>query len=180
MKHVLPLLLVVVAAAPLRADPVTGPVIPDHGPVYYVPDSPLTLPPGTRWKAVFDVAGAPDEADASNYRLETVARYLNMHARAGVAPEALEVAIVLHGKATRAALSDEAFRERFDVPNPDADLLRRLAAVGVAVFVCGQSAAAYGYVPGDLADDVILSLSAMTVLVQLQSADYALIPWGAR
>jgi len=110
--------------------------------------------------------------------LETVARYLNMHARAGLDPDRLDVAVVLHGKATKAALSGEAFQERYGRSNPDADIIGRLAAVGVRFSVCGQSAAAYGFRPGELSPEVTLSLSALTALVSLQSEGYALIPWG--
>ncbi len=163
-----------------HGEPVTGPVVPNYGPVYYVPERPLALPPETRLKAVFDVAGAPDEPETPNHRLATVARYLNMHARAGLAPDRLPTAMVLHGRAARSALSAEAFEERYGQPNPDAELLRELGGAGVRVIVCGQTAAAFGFRRDELAPGVELSLSAMTALVLLQSEGYALIPWGAQ
>ncbi len=178
MRPVILLLACASASLAVLAEPATGPVIEDYGPVYYVPETPLELPAGVRWKAVFDVSAAPEEPGKLNYRFETVARYLNMHARAGVDPERLDVAVVLHGKATKAALSGEAFGERYGQPNPDADILRQLVAAGVRIFVCGQSASAFGFRAGELAPRVTLSLSAMTALVSLQSDGYALIPWG--
>jgi len=178
MKNTILLFVLAFVVGPVFAEPPTGPVIHDYGPVYYVPHTPLSLPPGARMKAVFDVSAAPDKTDALNYRLETVARYLNMHARAGVGTDRMDVAVVLHGKATRAVLSAEAFQQRYGHANPDADLLGRLADAGVDIFVCGQSAAAYGFRPEELVPTAIVSLSAMTALVRLQSDGYALIPWG--
>ena len=159
-------------------EPPTGPVIAGYGPVYYVPDAPLDLAPDRRLQAVFDIAAAPEATGERNYRLETVARYLNMHARAGVEPARLQTAIVLHGRATRLALGDEAFLERYGEANPDADLRRRLQQAGVRFIVCGQSAAASGFGPHELAQGVALSLSALTALVTLQHEGFALIPWG--
>lgn len=162
----------------LAAGPETGPVIEDYGPVYYVPERPLELPAGYPMKAVFDVAATPDDSGVVNYRLETVARYLNMHARAGVGPERLETVVVLHGRAARSALRADAFEQRYGVPNPDGELIRQLAQAGVRFIVCGQTAAAYGYRPGELAPVAEMSLSALTALIRLQGEGYALIPWG--
>ena len=160
------------------AEPVTGPVIQEYGPVYYVPEEPLDLPPDYQLKVVFDIAATPDEPARLNKRLETVARYLNMHVRAGLEARQLSTAVVLHGRATRAALSEEVFEKRYGEPNPDAELLRRLTQAGVRLVVCGQSAAAFGFRADEFAPDVEMALSAMTALVMFQSDGFALIPWG--
>ncbi len=173
------LMLIGLFTGPVLAEPVTGPVIPGRGPVYYVPDEPLPWPAGQTLKAAFDIAGAPEAPEDANQRFETVARYLNMHARAGVPPEQLPDALVLHGRATRSALSPEVFEERYGETHPDAELLRLLQAAGVQIVVCGQSATAYGFDPAEFAPGITMSLSAMTSLVALQSDGYALIPWGA-
>ena len=182
MRMMVALLVLGTASGPAIAEsalnPVSGPVILDYGPVYYVPEEPLELPADLQLKAVFDIAAAPDDPGELNYRLETIARYLNMHARAGVAPEQLTTAVVLHGRATRAALGDDGFEKRFKTSNPDARLIRLLADAGVQFFVCGQSVAASGFRAEELAADIQLSLSALTALVMLQTDGFALIPWG--
>lgn len=180
MRIVIALLLVSIATVTVTAvaEPVRGPVIVDYGPVYYVPDEPVELTDGLPLKAVFDVAAAPKETDDQNYRLETVARYLNMHVRAGLKTTQLPTVVVLHGRALRSALNEEGFEARYNGENPDAELLRQLMATGVRVLVCGQSAAAAGVSPDELAAGIEMSLSAMTALVMLQSDGYALIPWG--
>ena len=178
MKIAISLLLFGSIAFPAIAEPVTGPVIKDYGPVYYVPEEPLDLPPDFQLKAVFDISATPDEKAVLNHRLETVARYLNMHARAGVEQQQLSTVVVLHGRATRSVLNQEAFDERYGEPNPDAELVRQLAQVGVRFVVCGQSAAALGFRPDEFAPDVEIALSALTALVIFQSDGFALIPWG--
>ena len=178
MRTLLVLILVSAGAGRAGAEPLPGPVIADYGPVYYVPEEPLELAPDRVLRAVFDIAAAPDAAGERNHRLETVARHLNLHARAGVGPDRLETAVVLHGRAARVALDEEVFLERYGEPNPEADLIRRLQQAGVRFVVCGQSAAAFGFRPDELAPGVELALSALTALVMLQDQGFALIPWG--
>jgi intracellular sulfur oxidation DsrE/DsrF family protein len=98
-----------------------------------------------------------------------------MHARAGFPKNKVHAALVLHGAASEAALSAEAYRDRHGAPNPNLQLLSELRAAGVQIFLCGQSAAHRGIAHDDLSADVDLALSAMTVLVQLQSSGYSLI-----
>ena len=178
MRMAISLLLFGIITNPAFAEPATGPVIEDYGPVYYVPEEPLDLPPDFQLKVVFDISATPDEKAKLNHRLETVARYLNMHARAGVESRQLSTAVVLHGRATRSVLNQEAFDERYGEPNPDAELVRQLARVGVRFVVCGQSAAALGFRPDEFAPDVEIALSALTALIMFQSDGFALIPWG--
>lgn len=178
MRMAISLLLLGITTCPAVAEPVTGPVIEDYGPVYYVPEEPLDLPSDASLRAVFDIAAAPDEPGERNYRLETVARYLNMHARAGIEPQQLTTAVVLHGRAARSALGEESFEERYGETHPDANLVRLLADAGVRFIICGQSAAAFGFRRDELAPGVEMSLSALTALVRLQGDGFALIPWG--
>ena len=49
-----------ILTGPAVAEPITGPVIPGHGPVYYVPEEPQSWPAGQTLKAAFDIAGAPE------------------------------------------------------------------------------------------------------------------------
>jgi intracellular sulfur oxidation DsrE/DsrF family protein len=153
----------------------TGPVIDGYGPVYDVAGITLPASPDQVYRAVFDVAQAPTENDVVNARIETVARYLNMHVRAGIPTEKMEVALVLHGGAGRYALKNDAYKKRFGVDNPSLPLLDALRAAGVQIVLCGQTANSRGYRPEERAASVDLALSAMTALVMFQSAGYALI-----
>ena len=137
----------------------TGPVFDAWGAVYDDVD-PDYMPPVDEYRALFDVWVGPEDATVANPRFETLARFMNMHARAGVDPEAMQLALVIHGSAGRAALNDEAYRARFGSANPDRPLLDALAARGVRVLICGQSAAYRGYAKDEMIAPVDVAVSA--------------------
>lgn len=158
-----------------QASATPGPVIASHGPVFPVsPD--FETPLDIDYKVAFDVSqtGGQDRVSTS---LNTVARFLNMHGRAGVPRDQLGAAVVVHGTAVMDVLSDDAYQARAGSANPNAALLRELLAAGVRVVVCGQSAASRGYQASELADGVELALSAMTAFVALQNEGYLVNPW---
>lgn len=161
-------------SAQALSTPATGPVIRDFGPVYQVDAPDFPTPTGETIRAVFDVAeGAPEAADL-NRRIESLARFLNMHARAGVDPASMELALVVHGSAGKDLLGHEGYRRRYGVDNPNLALLNALMDAGVDVILCGQTQAARGLERSELAPGVKVALSAMTALVTLQSRGYRL------
>lgn len=176
-----PLVLAVAALAPFGAEaqasprPATGPVIEDFGPVYDVADPDFTAPRDQVLRVVFEVSQASSEPDRVNPRLETLARYLNLHARAGVPRENMKLALVVHGPASWEMVSDPTYRSRFDTDNPNLPLLEALSDFGVEVLLCGQSQHSRGITRDQLASPVSQALSAMTALVDLQSRGYQLI-----
>ncbi|MEQ8514938.1 MAG: DsrE family protein, partial [Chromatocurvus sp.] len=109
--------------------------------------------------------------------MDSVARFLNMQVRAGTPLESLDMALIVHGGAAKDLLTDAAYRERFEVDNPNTGLLGGLAKAGVTIYLCGQTASYRGFAPGDLNPAVTMALSAMSAHVQLQSDGYTLIPF---
>lgn len=158
-------------------DPQTGPVIEAYGPVYAVPDGSWNLKQDTPYKVSMDVSATGDFSDDLNRRLESAARFLNLHARNGIAPENIEFAIVVHGSAGKDLLKDAAYKTRFDEPNPNTAMLAALNQAGVKIYLCGQTAAYRGFAVEELNPAVSLALSAMTAHVRLQSEGYTLIPF---
>lgn len=170
--------LLAVTATPLAFagdSAATGPVIERFGPTYDVPRPDFVTPVDLAFRAVFDVAPSPDAVDKLNPRIESLARFLNMHARAGVKAEQISLALVVHGAAGKDMLTNAAYKARFGVENPNAPLLAALKASGVRIVLCGQTAAHRGYGREELAPGVEIALSAMTALVALQSDGYRLI-----
>lgn len=153
----------------------TGPVIAGYGPVYDVASPDFSTPLDLDYRLVFDVKTAPADTTAINPAIETLARFLNMHARAGVPRERMQLAMVLHGGAGKDALGHEAFRERYGHDNPNLELIESLAEAGVQIILCGQTAMHRGLPPERLAGPVQVALSAMTALTSLQAQGYALI-----
>ena len=153
----------------------TGPIIADYGPVYEVESPEFATPLDAEYRLVFDVKTAPDDTTLVNPAIGTLARFLNMHARAGVPLEQMHLALVLHGSAGKDALDHTAFRDRYGHDTPNRDLLVQLAAANVEIILCGQTAMHRGLPPAQLADPVRLALSAMTALATLQQQGYTLI-----
>jgi len=100
------------AAQPLT-DRVEGPVIDGYGETYPVNAPDFATPTDITYRVVFDVGTSPEAPEALNSKLNTVARFLNMHARVGVPTERMHLAVVLHGTAEKYALNHDAYRARY-------------------------------------------------------------------
>jgi len=180
MNRILALLLTVLVtpawSQTLPESFTTGPAIPDHGAVAPQPEDAFNLVPGETYRVVFDVASGSADEHVLNRRLESVARFVNLHARAGIDPDDLQIEVVTHGGTLFDVLSRAAYQERFGVAHPNADLLDALMAAGVTVYLCGQSASARGVAPDEIAPGIKIAHSAMTVLVRRQAEGWALLP----
>jgi intracellular sulfur oxidation DsrE/DsrF family protein len=157
-------------AEPLST-PRDGPVIHGFGAVYDVPLMDLETPLDMEYKVVFEVSQSGEPGTVNPY-LNTVARFLNMHARAGVPLEKIHLAVVMHGEAAKDALMDAPFRERYGVDNANLDLLRQLSDAGVELYMCGQSAQSRGLPRDRLVEPIRMALSAMTALSILHARGY--------
>lgn len=153
----------------------SGPLIEGFGATFPTEALDFATPLGQPLRAVFDVALAPEDAGAVNPRIDTLARFLNMHSAAGVAHDDMSLALVLHGSAAKAVLNDDAHRAQFGAPNANLPLLAALHAQGVRIVLCGQSASSRGLRKADFVEGVELALSAMTALLSLQADGYGLI-----
>lgn len=156
-------------------EPELGPAIEGYGPTFAVADRDVPLQDGFVYRAVFDAAAYPGDVSELNQRINSVARFVNMHVRHGVSLDEMDIAVVVHGPALKSLLSDEAYRARYDANNPSRELVERLMDAGVAFYVCGQSMAFGGFEKEELLPDIDIGLSAMTMLVMLQSRGYALL-----
>jgi intracellular sulfur oxidation DsrE/DsrF family protein len=147
-----------------------GPVIEHYGPVADV-DGAIPIPPDTHFKVVFDVSEAA-EAGKVNGGIETAARFLNMHARAGVPVSNISLAVVVRGAAVR----DVTLHPQANRDNPNAPLIAALIANHVDIYVCGQAARHANVSSSELLPGVKLALSALTEFALLQQQGYTLSP----
>ena len=148
-----------------------GPLITEYGQVAAVPEA-MTIPEGAEFKIAFDIAKAAEPGEL-NRKIASSARLLNMHAEAGLPPEATSIAIVVHGGAHKDLTIDAAYGGE----NANAGLIAALIDAGVRIELCGQTAAYYGIIKADLLPGVELSLSAMTSHALLQNEGYTLNPF---
>jgi intracellular sulfur oxidation DsrE/DsrF family protein len=152
-----------------------GPVIKDYGPTFKIDNPDFKTDPNKEYKVVFDIHNSPEDPSAVNPMINTLARFLNMHAGAGVPLKNLKVVGVIHNKASKDAMNNEAYREKFGVDNPNIPLMEALEKAGAEFYMCGQSIYARGVDPERMAGPVKTALSAMTVFLSLQSEGYTLI-----
>lgn len=136
----------------------------------------LASPESQKFKVLFDISDKTDQGAISR-SFNTVARFVNMHVRAGVPLENIDVAVVIHGKASLDLLGNEAYKKRFKVDNASEELLNALLSSGVEVYLCGQSAAFSGINHNELNPGVKMSLSAMTANALLQQRGFTLNPF---
>ena len=148
----------------------TGPVIKGYGAVAVI-EGAEKLPDGVKFKVAMD-ATKRSEKGKINVVFERTARFINMHAAAGVPVENIKLAVVVHGS----AVFDVARDAKYGSKNANADLIKILQAHGVTFYVCGQAATYHGVSVKDLLPGVKMSISAMTAHALLQQQGYTLNP----
>ncbi len=170
----------------LAAQPSTGPVIMSGGAVFDVPNPTFATPLDKDFRVVFEIArgvadapagAAATRTPAPNEQLDALARFLNMHARAGVARDRVQLAAVVHGTAGTDLLDDETYRARYGTNNPSAPLIRELLQAGVRIVLCGQTSMRRDVPRDKVIPGVQIALSAMTAMSVLQSQGFSLNPW---
>ena len=142
-----------------------------------------TLPKNTSFKVSFDVAKQAPMGEL-NRSLDSVARFINMHADAGVPLAQINLAVVIHGGAVKDMTGEKFYQSQGESTdqqklssNANAALIAALRDQGVQFYLCGQSAAYHGVKTKDLLPGVKMSLSAMTAHALLQQQGYTLNPF---
>lgn len=153
----------------------SGPILKDYGKVWSVQNPDFNTQKNTVYKVVFDIMNSPDSPKELNRSIETAARFLNMHAQAGVPPENLKVAMVVHNKASKDLLDSKFYETKYSVANPNQQLIEGLLKANVSIIFCGQSSLSREIPIAETIEGTQLALSAMTALVLLQNEGYRLI-----
>ena len=152
-----------------------GPAIENFGETALVKDA-NKLKLEQKFKVVFDI-GKQGDTDKPNRSINSLARFINMHVRAGIKPENISLALVVHGKASNDLLNNAAYQEKFLGDNPNHALIKELLNNRTEIFLCGQTAAFYKIEKDDLQEGVQMALSAMTTHALLQQQGYTLNPF---
>lgn len=168
-------LAVVWKAYSQQSKPQSGTVIPEFGKTFIVENPDFKTNTDTVFNVVFDVYKAPQDPSQLNKTVETLARFLNMHKKAGVPVQNMNVRMALHGPAAYGVLNDEYYEAQFGVKNPNIKLFEALDKAGVAIILCGQTAHSRNITQERRLPLTQVALSAMTVLIQSQEEGYQLI-----
>ena len=157
-------------------DFVNGPVIEAFGKIAPI-ESDMPLSKHDRFQVAFDVAKAA-EAGEVNRKFDSVARFINMNAAAGVKPKRIKTALIVHGGAAQDLTQSSIYAENHEGrENANEALIEALLANGTEIYLCGQTAAYYDIKASDLIPGVKMALSAMTAHALLQQDGYSLNPF---
>lgn len=149
------------------------PAVKHYGGVHPRGDLPLGVSPGVDYRVIVDVThGTIDRTQVSG-ALERLARLVNLMAYAGVPRDHVHIAAVIEGEAGYAAFTNDAYRQRFHVDNPNLPILAELKRSGVELMVCAQALAENDLEDRDISPDVTVTLSALTDFVAYGQRGYS-------
>ncbi len=151
-----------------------GPAIMDFGKNATVETA--TVSKKTQLKVAFDVGQAADIGQV-NRKFDSLARFINMHVAAGVEKYNIQLALVVHGKASFDLLDHLTYQKAHQQDNANKPLIEALLANNVRVILCGQTAAAYEISLPQLIKGSEIELSAMTAHALLQQDGFTLNPF---
>jgi intracellular sulfur oxidation DsrE/DsrF family protein len=133
--------------------------------------------PKMDYKVVFAIASGAKEKKDVNPMLPSVAMYLNTLAQYGVAAEHRHLVVMFHQRTDDAdiVMTNEAYKARYGIDNPNIAIIHALKQAGVDFRVCGQGVLARKIDPKQVNPDIQIDLWAMTSLVNLQMKGYVRI-----
>ncbi|QDU37367.1 DsrE/DsrF-like family protein [Maioricimonas rarisocia] len=188
MKSLIAFTFAALATSLALADP-TGdpqykhPVIKDHGGIVELPG--VDHQPKRDSKVVLDITSDKKEGGVL-LGFDRAGLILNQYTAAGAGVDnGFKMTLILHGPATKAALSHEGYarhtssykKDLGKTRNPNLELIQKLTEAGVDIYVCGQALAHHGYATSDVASPVKIAVSAATLNINVQMDGYAYIPF---
>ena len=169
------LLVGAVADADEQVPQWVAPVVTGYGYINPLPDAKLRPQSGEDYKVVFDVSAGAEGAGAVDPGLWHVARAVNLFSEHGQAAKNLDVAVVIHGSSTRAVLDETSYQARFLTNNPNAELIAKLKAAGVKLYVCGQAIVDSGFYYNHVRDEIEVVLGAIAAEILLAREGYSIV-----
>jgi intracellular sulfur oxidation DsrE/DsrF family protein len=150
--------------------------VPNIDPAKDVPGAKNVPDPTLTYRVLFDMAAAPATPSDVNPMLQTVARYLNTLAKAGVPVDHRKLAVIIHQGGTPAVLKNAEYQARNrGQDNPNIPIMQALAKAGVELHVCGQGVLGAKIDPKDIQPEVQLDLWALTTIVDFVQRGYVRI-----
>lgn len=155
----------------------SNPLIKGFGAVYNVPFAIEKPDPSLHYKILVDVNTASEKPEIVNEGLETAAKILNLHILGGVPQKNMQVVLVVHGPAAFNLMNNDAYKQKYNVDNPNLPLIAALGTAGVKVFVCGQTILKRNINHEQLAPEVIVALSAITTITNYSIKGYTVLKY---
>jgi intracellular sulfur oxidation DsrE/DsrF family protein len=152
-----------------------NPVIKNYGGIFEIPYANEKPDPTLEYNIVIEVERANATPDSVNWALHNVARMLNLHVVGGVPKNKLHVVLAIHGGASYTVMSNDAYKAKYGVDNPNLGLYQELQQAGVKMFICGQSMIARSIDRNKTVPEVKIATSMLTTLTTYQLKGYALL-----
>lgn len=173
-KYLLTLLLSCLVGGLLQAQKLVYPAIQGYGGVNEVPFETIKPDPNQQYKFVVEFGNGIQDKKKVSEDLDYAARMYNLHIYAGVTKDKIALAFVVYSGSTSIALSNEEYKKRFGVENPNAELLEELKKNGIRVIVCGQSMMKQDLTPEMIYRGVEMAVSRFTATTDLMNKGYLL------
>ena len=140
------------------------PIVKGFGGIYEIPDA-TERPDGTlEYKILVDLTSPSEDNKQISRFVDNVARMMNLHGLAGVTKDRIKVKVIVHGGGIFTLLTDENYKKRFEVDNPNLKVFEALEEAGAEIMVCGQSLIARNLKTADLWPGVTIAHSALTTI----------------
>ncbi len=172
-----PAALLIAVAAAAGAQPQTGPIIQKGGGHFPVPNATFTVPTGTSYKMAWDIENGSAKPSDTNAAYDVPARFVNQAAVVGMARNGIEVAVVIHGSAGEEMLTNEEYRARKGVDNPNIALLEEMSKAGVKIILCGQTVGSRKMPRDKILPFVLIAPSAAWAHAVLQQQGFNMNPF---
>lgn len=134
--------------------------------------------PNMQYKLLFEFTGFALKGQDStakteiNLALGEVARQINLHEANGIARKNMNVVIVAHASALHCFLTNEKYKKKYGIDNPNIPLIKELQDYGVKMLVCGQAMTFFNLEMEDLVPGIRQALTAQTVISSYQLKGY--------
>jgi intracellular sulfur oxidation DsrE/DsrF family protein len=144
-------------------------------PVEHIDETP---DPNMQYKLLFELTGFAYKGQDStaksdiNAGLGSVARELNLHEANGISRKNIDAVVVVHASALYALLTNEKYKKKYSVDNPNIAVIKELQNYGVKVIVCGQAMTYLNLEMEDLVPRIKQALNAQTVISSYQLKNY--------
>jgi len=170
----LALIFLVTSFTVAHAQEAQYPIVKDFGGIYEIrgsvqPDS------GIEYKIVIDLKTLQDDKNQINPGMNNIARMMNLHGLGGVSSDNIHVIVAVHGGATETILTNEGYRRKNGISNPNLELIDALEDAGAEIYVCGQSLLARGYDQAEVNPEVTIGLSMLTIVTEHMHKGYQLL-----
>jgi intracellular sulfur oxidation DsrE/DsrF family protein len=152
-----------------------SPAIPAAEGYVIIPGAAVTPDPRSVYRVLMEGMRAPSKPDELVPAVNAVGNVLNTLVAGHVPLRNIHLAVVFRGPAVDYLLSNDLFRAKFGVDNPNIKVLTELKQKGVELLICGQHLAAAGIDPSVLSKDVVVASDAYIVTITYQNRGYAMM-----